>query len=552
MRWRGLPIQLFIVTILPLTLLVLAIAFGSLLLHQSSMRQLVAQRDERAVRAAASALTEQLKHREAAIRSLALRAVTDSSLDHILTDAVFLLADFDGGIAIFDDDLQLLASSNETPYWELSLAQLLDQLPSQNEAVYTDWFTDQNGDTLLAVVIQAQEGPIVAGAFAPGRLANQALSSVLSSDEQAAAWLSGADGRVLFQVGEGRRADAVDGLQEGSGTRYELQDGAEFVIAYSTVPPLNWVLAIQEPWQAVTDPLLRLTEWTPLVLAPVLVIALIGLVFGLRQIVQPLQTLEKQAVRLGWGDFSAIESPVGGIQEIQRLQDELIHMARKVNVAQQGLRGYLGAVTTGQEEERRRLARDLHDDTLQSLIALNQRVQLAQLTAVNSSTVAQLEDMQQMAEQTIADLRRLTRDLRPIYLEDLGLVAALHMLARDTGQALGIPVTIQVIGDEQRLPAEAELAFYRIAQESLSNVARHAQAGCAEITLRYQPEKTSLVIKDDGRGFSTPDSPAEMASEGHFGLLGIQERAESIGASFQVRSASHQGTELVIELPARL
>ena len=192
-----------------------------------------------------------------------------------------------------------------------------------------------------------------------------------------------------------------------------------------------------------TDPLLRATEWAPLVLAPVLIAALIGLFFGLRQIVQPLQSLEKKAADLGWGDYEAIEESVGGINEIQRLQTELIHMAHKVKLAQQSLRGYLGAVTAGQEEERRRLARDLHDDTIQSLIALNQRIQLAQLSAQDESMAEQLAEMQQMTEQTIADLRRLTQDLRPIYLEDLGLVTALDMLARDTSQSLKIPIDFQ-------------------------------------------------------------------------------------------------------------
>jgi signal transduction histidine kinase len=213
------------------------------------------------------------------------------------------------------------------------------------------------------------------------------------------------------------------------------------------------------------------------------------------------------------------------------------------------LRGYLGAVTAGQEEERRRLARELHDDTIQSLIALNQRIQLAQMSVSGEKTSLQLAEMQQMAEQTIGDLRRLTQDLRPIYLEDLGLVTALDMLARDTSRTLQIPVVFEVSGSERRLPPEVELAFFRIGQEGLSNVVRHAQASCAELQMTFGADNTTLLIADDGRGFNVPESPAEMTGSGHFGLLGIQERAELMGARMLIESAPGEGTRLTILMP---
>jgi two-component system sensor histidine kinase UhpB len=268
--------------------------------------------------------------------------------------------------------------------------------------------------------------------------------------------------------------------------------------------------------------------------------------FGVRQIVQPLQALERKATALGWGNFAAIEEQVGGINEIQRLQTELIHMAQKVKTAQQSLRGYLSAITTGQEEERRRLARDLHDDTIQSLIALNQRIQLAQLAAKDETTTTQLLEMQQMAAQTIADLRRLTRDLRPVYLEELGLVPAVEMLARDTSNVLQIPVDFRVEGTERRLSPQVELALYRVVQEALSNVARHAQASCAEVQLYFTANTVKLTVRDDGRGFVVPESPAEMAPSGHFGLLGVQERVEALGARLTIRSAPGSGTRLEV------
>jgi signal transduction histidine kinase len=284
----------------------------------------------------------------------------------------------------------------------------------------------------------------------------------------------------------------------------------------------------------------------PLILIPVLVIAMVALWFGVRQVVQPLQSLEKKATDLGWGDFAAIEEPVGGINEIQRLQTELIHMARKVQLAQQSLRSYLSAVTTGQEDERRRLARDLHDDTIQSLIALNQQIQLAQMSAEDEASTDRLATMQQMAEQIVADLRRLTRDLRPIYLEDLGLIPALDMLGRDMSQAAELSVKFEKSGRERRLPPKVELALYRIAQEGLSNVVRHAGASQAKVSLQFADGGVNLTIQDDGLGFVVPESPAAMAPAGHFGLLGIQERAEAIGARLHIQSAPGCGTCLQV------
>ena len=209
---------------------------------------------------------------------------------------------------------------------------------------------------------------------------------------------------------------------------------------------------------------------------------------------------------------------------------------------------YLSAVTSGQEEERRRLARDLHDDTIQSLIALNQQIQLAQMAAPDEATTTRLTTMQQMAEHIVGDLRRLTRDLRPIYLEDLGLVPALEMLARDMGRVMELPVLFEKTGRQRRLETDVELALYRIAQEALSNVARHAQAMRVDVNLHFDANEVNLQVRDNGQGFVVPESPAEMAPTGHFGLLGVQERAEAIGARLQIESEPGLGTSLRVSL----
>jgi len=143
-------------------------------------------------------------------------------------------------------------------------------------------------------------------------------------------------------------------------------------------------------------------------------------------------------------------------------------------------------------------------------------------------------------------LRRLIRAMRPLYLEDLGLTAALEMLARETSSAESFSLEFQRVGTEKRLPPETELALYRIAQEGVSNIVRHAEAEHTELKLEFSPSATILTIRDDGSGFDIPESPAEFAPGGHYGLLGIHERAELIGAKLDIQSSPGAGTRLTI------
>jgi signal transduction histidine kinase len=555
-----LPLQLFVVTILPLTVLLLGIAFGSVALHQRAMRTLVGERDERAARAAATAITEQLNHRAASAHSLASQVSANISPTHALSDAALLQSDFDIGLAFYSPDGNLLTQTGPDGFWQTrSIARHLAEIrESRLETSFLPIRTDPtSGSPSIIVAGIAENGTVALGAFRPANVLQRALADVFNAGDQAVAFVADAQGQLLYQMGTlsltssdlAQHPGVAGALRGDSGTNYLSVDDSEHVIAFSPVSPVNWALVIEEPWQAVADPLLRTTEFAPLILAPILIIALIGLWFGARQIVQPLQSLEQKATKLAWGDYEAINESVGGIDEIRRLQTELIHMAQKVKTAQQSLRGYLGAVTTGQEEERRRLARELHDDTIQSLIALNQRGQLAQMAIDDRSALDQLEEMQQMTAEIIANLRRLTRDLRPIYLEDLGLVPALDMLTRDTSAGLGIPVDFKTFGNERRLRPEVALSFYRIAQEALSNVSRHAQATHAEVNLAFAFDEISLTISDDGLGFNLPESPAEMAPVGHFGLLGVHERADLMGAQLTIQSAPGEGTRLIINLP---
>ncbi len=546
--WRGLTLQLFLLILLPLTLLLLLVAVGGSLLHQRAMRDLVGERDQRAARAAAAFIDDQLQQRAAGIQGLARVAAAAPDPAMSLQELAPLLPEFSGDLALFAASGDLLAPTGAPPTWR-------DRLPAAQSEDVTFLYLPETGDGELLVIATA--GDITAaGALSVSDLARGALGRAFLGAEIASAFIVTPDGQHVYRTGPPpslepnplQHPGVVSALRGESGATYFSAGDGERVVAFSPIATLGWALVVEEPWQAVADPLLHTTEWAPLVLVPVLIIALLGLIFGARQVVQPLQSLEEKATALAWGDFSAIEEPVGGIAEIQRLQTELIRMARKLRDAQQSLRGYLGAVTAGQEDERRRLARELHDDAIQSLIALNQRIQLAQLDPANSDAAAQLQEMQQMVTQLIADLRRQIHALRPIYLEDLGLLPALQMLAQEVQNAHGLPVQFDTEGLERRLPPHVELALYRIAQEALNNVARHAQAGRAMVSLAFSADSVILTVSDDGRGFTVPDNPGDLAPQGHFGLLGIHERAELIGAHLTLDARPGDGTTLTVAL----
>ncbi len=203
--------------------------------------------------------------------------------------------------------------------------------------------------------------------------------------------------------------------------------------------------------------------------------------------------------------------------------------------------GQMAAVTHGQEEERRRLARELHDDTIQSLIALNQRVLLAKMKA-NGAMTDEFAEMEALLADMIGDVRRFTHALRPIGLEELGLIPAIELLA-ESNSSDTFDVTVLEKGEARRLPMAHEFALYRITQEALQNVVKHAKAEQVVITLAYEPTQTVLRVEDDGGGFTVPTSLGEMARRGSYGLLGIYERAELIQADVGITSDKN-GTKL--------
>ncbi len=563
---QGLLMQLVTIILLPLTLLLVVITFGSVSVHQEAMRTLVGERDQRLVSTAARAVSAQIELRAKELNGLALllSSISNQPISSTLSDAAYLASDFDLGLAVFDAQGKRLASQGDSQLWDALSAD-----PSSWQSIYSQLLYSARRVNVLAspldsvwtgLILTVGEGnQVIAGAFSIPALVENTLVEILPSGSQLSIYLVDSSQQILYKAGDTQdysinHPGFAEALKGQSGTIYVKVSGDEHVTAYSPVESAGWALITEESWEAVSTPTLRMTQVAPLALVPALLIMLLALWLGTRQIVQPLRTLEAKAATLASGDFVSIQEPVGGIAEIQHLQKELVEMAHKVQEAQRSLHGYIGSITAAQEEERKRLARELHDDTLQALIALKQRVQLAQLElqpAAPSSTPqsAELQEVAALTEQTIENLRRLTRALRPIYLEDLGLVPALEMLAREAGQGMGLAVEFQRQGIEKRLDPAVELALYRIAQEALNNIARHADAKNASLSIAYIPESVTMRVADDGVGFDVPENPSEFAPRGHYGLLGIKERADLIGASLDIRSSPGKGATLSISLP---
>jgi signal transduction histidine kinase len=359
---------------------------------------------------------------------------------------------------------------------------------------------------------------------------------------------------VLYRAGPIKMDEYVQshpGINEAlngeSGINYFQGSEGEHVVAFTPVHPIGWGLVIEEAWEDIASPYLMTTQSAPLIIVPIFVLAIFTIWFGYRRIVTPLQKLEKQAAGLAEGNFEAIRQQVGGIEEIRNLQFELIDMADKLKSAQQSLRSYIGAITAGVENERRSLARELHDDTIQALIALNQRLQLISINSPEAQK-GSLSELQTLVQQAMTNLRRMIRGLRPIYLEDLGVVASLEMLVQEVGQTATISIAYKVRGQERGMDAQKAMAVYRIVQESLNNVIRHAEAKHVWVELDFTDSEVFVQIRDDGKGFVVPANPAEFPEKGHFGLLGLQERAEIINAELEILSTPGRGTIITLQV----
>jgi PAS domain S-box-containing protein len=230
------------------------------------------------------------------------------------------------------------------------------------------------------------------------------------------------------------------------------------------------------------------------------------------------------------------------------------HIARDLTEEKrmhENLRFYLRQATRSQEEERKRIARELHDETIQELVVLSRQVDdlasSGKLMSEPNST--QLGELRQQISNIMQGVRRLSQDLRPAALDRLGLLAALEWLTSSVADYSGIPIELDVSGEERRLSEETELVLFRITQEALRNVWRHSHATRAKVTVGFNQGETMIAISDNGEGFALSGSVDDLSRDGKLGLAGMQERARLLHGTVKVESEPGKGTEVTVEIP---
>jgi signal transduction histidine kinase len=384
---------------------------------------------------------------------------------------------------------------------------------------------------------------------------------------------------------QGRVAEFIQDREPRSGRcnechwRYGVDVDARDVFSFVPLAVAPWaVLVRQPPDQAL--PTEGAATWPALVGFLVFQVFVTG-VFSwgaARSITGPVAVLTTEAERIAAGELTAPiphlgEDEVGRLgKSLERMRESLRGMMDRVARANEDLerrvadrtqalaaaneqlkereiaRGeLLRKVITAQEDERKRIARELHDETTQSLAVLLMGIETA-MEAIRANKTPRLEEIKALATLTLEDVHRLILDLRPSVLDDLGLLSAIRWYAERTLQTRGISVRCEFGEMARRLPPEMETALFRLCQEAMTNIQRHSQATAVLVQVGMDGEEFRVEIEDDGKGFD-PRKVSEGRDRPHWGLMGIQERAEILGGTAQIDSAPGQGTRVLVRIP---
>ena len=237
--------------------------------------------------------------------------------------------------------------------------------------------------------------------------------------------------------------------------------------------------------------------------------------------------------------------------EITKLADSFNLMAKTLKEKMRLEREYLHRIIETEENERRRISRELHDEIGQALTAIKFNLDMIDKDLPQDLPVirGRLGEAKSLSHQTLASMRQLSMDLRPTMLDDLGLIPTLRWYIQSFSNRLNIYSDFQAIGFEEKLPPQIETAFYRIVQEALNNIAKHSGANHIEIALERKDSIIGASIMDNGKGFDFEKVLHSESPERGFGIVGMQERVSLLGGKMDIRSRPGSGTNIHIEVP---
>jgi signal transduction histidine kinase len=235
---------------------------------------------------------------------------------------------------------------------------------------------------------------------------------------------------------------------------------------------------------------------------------------------------------------TAVQMVITDITERAR-EGQLLERSRRE------LRRLSASLVNAREAERRRIARELHDELGQWLTALKMELSTLLPIAAHDELAQRVGSMVSIVDEMVSSVRRIASDLRPLMLDELGLNAAVEWLVRESSRRMGIEIVLRLEDADPPVSEAATIALYRMVQEALTNIARHARASEVRVELRRQSGEVLLTVQDNGVGFSEK----EISREGSHGLMGIRERAHMLGGQLQVGNMAGGGGRLEVRLP---
>ncbi len=486
-------------------------------------------------------------------------------------------------------------SALESQGWALANEpRLLRAIQSDQTSVLQLTSSDDAHPPVAVIVAPMHDGDGILDGFLAGELhlSHAGLDLVPLPEQEKTVHAEVIDGRgyIIAHSGEDiyepeEHAEILtDFIAKGeSGTTiHHVGGGLDHVVAYYPLQTLPGGVVVEQ----IEDEALALPQdmqRTMLIYGlGALVVASGAAWFHAHTVVRPIRQLTGDAARMASGD---LEKPIAATREdeigalarrfdemrvklrasleertrwAEELEDRVRERTREVEERNRELealnrvrRQLLARTISAQEEERKRLARELHDDSAQTLTALLMTLKTAEDALASSPHDAQrgLAKGRSQVDMALREIRKAIMDLRPTALDDLGLASAARWYADETLSPLGVKVSVEISGDEVRATGTAATAIFRIVQEAVSNIAKHAQAKNARVSLEFRKSEVLVLVEDDGQGFD-PDSLKLPQDSGRgLGLLGMRERAELFGGTVEIESSPGQGARIRVRVP---